>query len=54
MKNLFNILLNIAIVYMILDAIGFMLWALSGQHTADSFFLGMVTLKIIKTLIAIF
>jgi hypothetical protein len=38
----------IAIALLALDVIGFLAWALSGQHPTDGYFLGTITWHLIK------
>ncbi len=54
MKNTINFLLTIVFVYLCIDAFAFVMWAMSGQHPVDGFYVGAVTTTLIKSIIAIF
>lgn len=54
MKNIINTILTISIIYLAVDAFVFVMWAVSGQHPVDGFYVGAVTTTIIKSLIALF
>jgi len=42
-----NIIIKIVTVYLALDFFTFFMWAASGQHPVDGFYLGAVTAKVV-------
>ena len=53
MKSIINFIINSITVYMLIDALAFMMWAMSGQHPVDGFYIGAVTTTLIKGMITI-
>ncbi len=51
MKQTLNIIGNVIGLVMIIDAIGFVAWAMSGQLPVDGFYVGAITTNIIKLFI---
>lgn len=48
MKQAIKIVFQIIVVLMIVDFIGMILWAMSGQFPVDNFYIGSITMHIIK------
>jgi len=49
-KKVSFVLFAFIIIVLVLDAIGFMFWILSGQHPVDQFYVGSITANIIRAL----
>lgn len=50
MKQAIKIVFTIIVVLMIVDFIGMILWAMSGQFPADSFYVGSISTHIIQAI----
>lgn len=48
MKKAFTLIFNIVSLILVIDALGFMAWAMSGQFPVDNFYIGSITMHIIK------
>jgi hypothetical protein len=51
MKNLINITLSIVAIIIVIDVLGFMAWAMSGQAPVDGFYVGAITTNILRAII---
>ena len=54
MKKITNVLLTVIMVALIVDAVAFVMWALSGQTPIDSFYIGAITKNIIHFVASLF
>ena len=51
MRATLNIIGGVILGVITVDVLGFMLWALSGQHPADAFYIGTITAHILRAII---
>lgn len=51
MKNTLQIVATVIAVILIVDAIGFLVWALSGQQPVDNFYVGTITTHVLQSII---
>jgi len=42
-----RVILTVALVILMIDALGFMLWAVSGQYPTDSAYVGTITAHVL-------
>lgn len=54
MKQIINVLLSVMMVALIVDAVAFVMWALSGQSPIDGFYIGAITKNIIHFVASLF
>lgn len=47
-----NIILDIVLLILLVDFLGFVAWTLSGQLPADGFFIGRITTEVLKLIFA--
>ena len=50
MANIIKYAFHIALGILLIDAAGFILWALSGQYPVDSFYWGAITKSILTAI----
>lgn len=51
MKNTLKIIGAIIAIVLVIDALGFTAWALSGQHPVDGFYIGTITTHTLQAII---
>lgn len=51
MKNTLQIAATVVVAILIIDALGFVAWALSGQQPTDDFYIGTITTHVLQTII---
>lgn len=51
MTNALKIAGGVAIALLLLDVLGFIAWAMSGQFPADDFFIGSITTHILRAIV---
>lgn len=51
MKNTLQIAFTIVAVILVIDFLGFMAWAMSGQHPVDGFYVGAITTNVLKAIL---
>jgi len=54
MKQFINVLLSVMMVALIVDAVAFVMWSLSGQTPIDGFYIGAITKNILHFVVTVF
>ena len=54
MKQIINVFFTVMMVALIIDAIAFVSWSLSGQVPVDGFYIGAITKNIIQLVASLF
>ena len=51
MKNTIQIALTVVAIVIVIDFLGFMSWAMSGQRPVDNFYVGTITTHTLQAII---
>lgn len=51
MKNTIQIALTVVAIVLVIDFLGFMAWAMSGQRPVDNFYVGTITTHALQVVI---
>lgn len=51
MKNILKVAGGVILGILAVDALGFMLWVISGQNPTDDFYIGTITAHVLRAII---